>query len=84
MKEKFKYIPPVVTKTNFFDYPILDYAKDIKDIHENPKLPQEHVKKFAKKHVPIHQYEPKSLKLKRVRIDLDYDVKGFKFLIQCP
>ena len=78
MKEKLKYIPPVVTKTNLYEYPILDYAKDIKDIHENPKLPQEKVKKFAKKHVPIYQYEPKLWKLRRVRIDLDYDVKGLK------
>ena len=78
MKENLKYIPPVVTKTNFFDHPILDYAKDIKELHISPKLETEHAKKFPKKHVNANQYEPKSFRLRQVKIGDDFDVEGFK------
>ena len=78
MKENFKYIPPIVTKTNFFDHPILDYGKDIKELHVNPKLETQHIKKFDRKHVNVHQYEPKSFRLKQVKIGDDYDIEGFK------
>ena len=76
MKEK--YIPPVVTKTNFLNHPILDYAKDIKDYHVSPKLETQHAKKFDRMHMPVHQYEPKSFRLKKITIGDDYDIDGFE------
>ena len=76
MKEK--YIPPVVSKTNFLNHPILDYAKDIKELHTSPKLEVQHVKKFDRKHMPVHQYEPKSYRLKTITTEKDYDVEAFK------
>ena len=36
------------------------------------------LKDFQKKHINVHQYEPKSFRLRHLKVGDDYDIEGFK------